>query len=67
MGTEVKCPQCSKKFIYDPKNEFRPFCSERCKMIDLGHWFEGSYTVPSKEPLSEEDLERALREGESDD
>lgn len=44
---EVKCPTCKKKFkYYDSK--FRPFCTEKCKMIDLGHWFDESYTVEGK-------------------
>lgn len=44
----VKCPQCDTAFLYY-ESEFRPFCCERCKMIDLGHWFEESYKVPDKE------------------
>ena len=44
----VECPQCDKLFYYY-ESEFRPFCCEKCKMIDLGHWFEESYRVPSKE------------------
>ena len=40
----VSCPQCKTEFEYY-KSEFRPFCSEKCKMIDLGHWFDESYTV----------------------
>lgn len=45
---KVKCPQCDTIFYYY-QSEFRPFCTERCKMIDLGHWFEESYRVPLKE------------------
>ena len=45
---KINCPQCEKVFYYY-ESEFRPFCCERCKMIDLGHWFEESYRVPSKE------------------
>lgn len=45
---EVKCPRCEIVFRYY-ESEFRPFCCERCKMIDLGHWFEESYRVPAKE------------------
>ncbi|WP_372651834.1 DNA gyrase inhibitor YacG [Halobacteriovorax sp.] len=44
---EVKCPNCKKKFNYYD-SEFRPFCCERCKMIDMGHWWNESYTVPVK-------------------
>jgi endogenous inhibitor of DNA gyrase (YacG/DUF329 family) len=50
---EVKCPHCKKKFIYS-ESEFRPFCSEKCKLIDLGQWLNESYSVPAEEK-SEED------------
>ena len=44
---QVKCPQCDKTFFYY-ESENRPFCSDRCKLIDLGHWFKESYRVPEK-------------------
>ncbi len=50
---EVACPQCKKKFNYY-SSEFRPFCSERCRLIDLGQWLTESYTVPV-EKLTEEE------------
>lgn len=34
----VKCPQCGKTVTWTPENSYRPFCSERCKLIDLGEW-----------------------------
>lgn len=40
----IHCPTCKKKFEYK-SSEFRPFCTERCRMVDLGHWFEESYSV----------------------
>lgn len=45
---KVKCPQCDTAFLYY-ESEYRPFCSDRCQKIDLGHWFQESYTVPLKE------------------
>lgn len=45
---EVKCPQCDKKFQYY-QSEFRPFCSNKCKMIDLGHWFDESYNIKGQD------------------
>lgn len=45
---KVKCPQCDTVFSYYD-SEFRPFCCERCKMVDLGHWFEESYKVTDNE------------------
>ena len=44
----VRCPQCGKSSEYSPRNSFRPFCSERCRLIDLGEWAEGSYKVPTE-------------------
>ena len=50
---KVKCPHCEETFSYY-ESEFRPFCCERCKMIDLGHWFNETYSVPSKDQVSDE-------------
>ncbi|MCK6593966.1 MAG: DNA gyrase inhibitor YacG [Bacteriovoracaceae bacterium] len=43
----VRCPHCGTKFSYY-ESKFRPFCTERCRMVDLGHWLEESYRVPDK-------------------
>lgn len=42
----VNCPQCGKAVEWDPANRWRPFCSERCRLIDLGKWATGDYRVP---------------------
>jgi endogenous inhibitor of DNA gyrase (YacG/DUF329 family) len=48
------CPICHKKTTLDPQNVYRPFCSERCKLIDLGEWANESRRIPAEEaPLSE--------------
>lgn len=44
----VQCPSCEKSFEYY-KSEFRPFCCEKCKMVDLGHWFDESYTINGRD------------------
>ncbi|MEZ5658666.1 MAG: DNA gyrase inhibitor YacG [Burkholderiaceae bacterium] len=44
-GPEVACPGCGKRIRYRTDNPFRPFCSERCKMIDLGAWASEQYRV----------------------
>ncbi|NJR72396.1 MAG: DNA gyrase inhibitor YacG [Gammaproteobacteria bacterium] len=52
---KVRCPQCSAPSLFHPSNVYRPFCSERCKMIDLGAWANDEYAVPGKpleSPLS---------------
>ena len=45
----VPCPQCGKPVEWTPGSRFRPFCSERCKVIDLGAWASESYRVPTPE------------------
>lgn len=42
----VECPTCGKKVEWTEASKFRPFCSERCKKIDLGAWAEEKYTIP---------------------
>jgi endogenous inhibitor of DNA gyrase (YacG/DUF329 family) len=51
----MKCPHCGKEIV-DSKQPYRPFCSERCKLIDLGKWISGEYRVPEpdKDDNSEE-------------
>lgn len=46
----VSCPQCGKSVEWSQENKFRPFCSERCKLIDLGAWATESYRIPDEEP-----------------
>ena len=48
----MKCPTCGKPAEWKD-NPFRPFCSERCQLVDLGRWVEGEYRVPG-EPLPNE-------------
>lgn len=52
----VKCPNCGKGAEYD-ENEFRPFCSERCKLIDFGAWADEEYALPVENAeITEEDI-----------
>jgi hypothetical protein len=46
----VKCPQCGGESVYAPSNPYRPFCSERCKNIDLGAWANEEFRVPDETP-----------------
>jgi endogenous inhibitor of DNA gyrase (YacG/DUF329 family) len=45
MQRKVKCPTC-RKFVVWQDNVYRPFCSERCRLIDLGAWANESYRIP---------------------
>jgi len=51
----VACPQCGKEVVWNSDSRYRPFCSERCKLIDLGQWATESYRIPQEENSVEED------------
>ena len=54
----VKCPNCKKETEYTG-NPFRPFCSERCQLIDFGTWADEGFALPAEDAgLSEEDLNK---------
>ena len=59
MTTFVTCPTCGKKVAWREENPWRPFCSERCRLIDLGKWAGEEHRIPGKE--------QAPIEGTSDD
>lgn len=48
---QIKCPTCGKLTNYSPENIFRPFCSDRCRLLDLGAWASEEYKVPSRETI----------------
>lgn len=52
MPTSVNCPTCKKEVIWQASSEFRPFCSKRCQLIDLGEWSEENHTIST--PLTPE-------------
>ena len=45
----VNCPSCSKPVVWSELNRWRPFCSERCKSVDLGAWAAEHYRVPAEQ------------------
>ncbi len=57
MLTEIKCPQCQELSQWQG-NPHRPFCSERCRLIDLGQWADESYRIsgPPQDSISDEDI-----------
>lgn len=52
----MNCPIC-KKPLPEPSTEqpFFPFCSERCKLVDLGRWLDGKYQIPVTPPADEDE------------
>ena len=46
MISVVKCPNCQKHVEWVKDSNFRPFCSKRCRLIDLGEWASESHVIP---------------------
>lgn len=60
-GPEVACPACGKLTRFSSANSFRPFCSERCKVIDLGAWASEQYRIAGNpKEVSSDDPESDL-------
>jgi hypothetical protein len=59
MAKQPKCPVC--KAAVKAPTKHAPFCSARCRDVDLGSWLEEGYRI--SRPMMPWELERALREG----
>jgi uncharacterized protein len=46
----VPCPTCGQPAAFAPTNRWRPFCSERCRSVDLGAWASERFRVPAVAP-----------------
>ncbi|BAE73734.1 DNA gyrase inhibitor YacG [Sodalis glossinidius str. 'morsitans'] len=51
----VTCPTCGKAVEWSPTSPFRPFCSKRCQLIDLGEWAEEEKRIPSDVQITDSD------------
>ena len=60
MVATVACPTCGRESPFDPSNRWRPFCSQRCKTIDLGAWAAERYRISgdAKDDAADEEDER---------
>lgn len=61
MARSVPCPNCGKPVVWSAESRWRPFCSERCRLIDLGEWFGERHRIPGEqedESAEEHDEER---------
>ena len=59
----VDCPACGRKVAFEPASRWRPFCSQRCKTVDLGAWATGAYVVSA---TASEDSGREAGDGGDD-
>jgi endogenous inhibitor of DNA gyrase (YacG/DUF329 family) len=60
----VRCPTCDRPVEWTEASQWRPFCSQRCKLIDLGAWAAEKHAIPG-ESVSSDALE-GERDGRDD-
>ena len=65
MAGKVRCPICGKQVPLDDPN--MPFCSDRCRLIDLGNWASEKYVIPTPGGANEVEDEHEPEEGEGSD
>jgi uncharacterized protein len=58
MPFMVACPHCGKPVAWSAESEYKPFCSERCKLIDLGDWLFEKHAIPGEDTIASEPLDR---------
>jgi len=71
---KVKCPTCQTELIWNEEATFRPFCSKRCQLIDLGQWANEEHAIASNEQKQDllpdnidiEDIEAMLAQQSGD-
>lgn len=60
---KISCPTCKTETTWQ-ENDSRPFCSERCKLIDLGQWADEKYRIPAESSEGEENRIKSLPDEE---
>ncbi len=60
--TEIKCPICAKTVVWNEQAPWRPFCSQRCRLIDLGQWASEDYRIPGR-PAAPDEFQQEPQDG----
>lgn len=63
---DVACPQCAKPVAWQPQSAYRPFCSQRCQLLDLGAWANESHRIAGESAMDEADLDTLLAQADRD-
>lgn len=58
MSLKVDCPTCGTPVEWSPLSQHRPFCSDRCRLIDLGEWFSEERSIAGEEHTPSSDTAR---------
>jgi endogenous inhibitor of DNA gyrase (YacG/DUF329 family) len=62
----VQCPTCARPVEWNENSPWRPFCSERCKLIDLGAWASGQRAIPGDSSAAEDEPKETTGDRDKD-
>ncbi|MDN2654923.1 DNA gyrase inhibitor YacG [Cobetia sp. 14N.309.X.WAT.E.A4] len=62
----VACPQCRTPVAWSTASEFRPFCSKRCQLLDLGAWADESHSIAGEPAMDETSIDEMVARMERD-
>ncbi|MGO2415957.1 MULTISPECIES: DNA gyrase inhibitor YacG [Cobetia] len=62
----VACPQCRTPVVWSPESTFRPFCSKRCHLLDLGAWADESHRIAGETAMDETSIDEMVARMERD-
>jgi uncharacterized protein len=65
MVARLNCPTCKRPIVWSEQYPYRPFCSERCRLIDLGAWLSERHAIPGEAPQSQDETAHDDAAGES--
>jgi uncharacterized protein len=63
MAAIVKCPTCRRAVEWSDASPYRPFCSDRCRLIDMGAWLSEQHKIPDESESSEDQMHANPTEG----
>ncbi|GAA3895396.1 hypothetical protein GCM10022228_03060 [Halomonas cibimaris] len=62
----LPCPECGTRVLWAAQSVYRPFCSRRCQLLDLGAWADESHRIRGEPAMDEADIDGLLREADRD-
>jgi uncharacterized protein len=65
MAARLNCPTCKRPIAWSERYPYRPFCSERCRLIDLGAWLSERHAIPGEDPEFKDDPAHGDAPGET--
>lgn len=64
--SELPCPQCSARVVWSAESAYRPFCSRRCQLLDLGAWADETHRIGGESAMDETDIDAMLQQADKD-